>query len=129
MDETFEATGQLADVEIDEQSDMTAGESKVGENLGVMDGRELIDGLHLDDDLFLDQEIEPISAIDPYSSINDRKFHLACHLEPSPRKLKRQTGFISRLQQPRPQLAMHRDRRTDDRVCQLIDWSHYLNFY
>src|SRR4051812_41026881 len=97
MHEATDALGELADVEVHQESDATAGELQVREELGLVDRADLVDGLQLDDHLALDPEVDPVSAVDPHSSVDDRQLQLLLDGQAPLPELEEQAALVSRL--------------------------------
>lgn len=86
----------------------------------VMDTVELGNGLQLHDYTILDEEIDTVGIRNGEPSVFDGERHLPQERETAAPELMGQTRFICGLQQARPQRPVHRQRRTDDGMRNLV---------
>ena len=71
--EALDSVFQVDDIEIDEQSERSAAEFEVGDDLSLMNGRDAVHGLDLYDNNILDQQVHSISNFEFYAAIDDGK--------------------------------------------------------
>ena len=74
----------------------------------------ILEHLNLDNDRLFDENIEPITRIEHNLSIDHRQGFLAFHLQAACGPFKSQTGLIRRLQEARPQSAVHLNSGADN---------------
>jgi hypothetical protein len=61
--EAFDAVFQQRDIEVDEETGAEAGEFQIGQDLGGVDGEELVDGLEFDEDFVFDDQVSAEAAV------------------------------------------------------------------
>ena len=86
-------------VEVDQQSDLLPAQSKVREQLCIMEGRECIDCFQFENHLPLDQKIDAIAAIDEDAIVDYRQFFLSFDDEPGTSDFLLQARLVCGLQQ------------------------------
>jgi hypothetical protein len=86
-------------VEVDEQSNLLVEQSHVGEQLGGMDGFELVAGLDFHDQRSRDDEVCSIAAIKLDATMADRDAHLGLEGNPTMSKLMLEAGTVGGLEQ------------------------------
>lgn len=115
LQDPFEAAGgEGVDVEVEEQADVEVGQAEVGEDLGHVDGGELLRDLQLHDHLLLDQHVEPVAAVQADAAVDDRLRDLAPDAHTAVPQLLRQAHLVRLLQQPRPEDPVDLDGCPDD---------------
>ena len=98
--ESANAFLEQLDVEVDQQSNVTAGKLKVGEYLGLVYGFKPGHSLEFNNDEVFDKQINAIATVDTHISINDRQGLLTLDAKPTFDKLELHAGFIGRFKQP-----------------------------
>jgi hypothetical protein len=72
-----DAVLQDGDIEIDQQPDLLVGGFQIGQQLGRMDGQDLLNGFELHDDCVLHQQINPIIAVQLEPLVTEGQMDLA----------------------------------------------------
>jgi hypothetical protein len=80
-----------------------------------MYGKEILDGFALYDHKPANDQVEPIQAVNRSPPVCDRKGLLFLNCVTTSHQFKRETGLVGRLQQPRSQVPMDLDGRTNNR--------------
>jgi hypothetical protein len=107
-------------VEIDEEAQGQTREPEVGEDLGFVDGQKVLDCLDLDENPAIDDEVEPEPAPNQLASVHDRHRALPLDAMATREQLAHQAFLVRRFQEPRPERAMYRDGRPNDRTRDAI---------
>jgi hypothetical protein len=99
-------------MEVDEKASLDSGQAQVGDHLRFMHRQQAFDGLDLQNETVFDEEVEavPASQLDPLVLHGYRL--LAFEPESSKAELMRQQLLVGRLEQSRPDRAVHLDTRT-----------------
>ncbi len=71
--EALDSVFQVDDIEVDEQSERSAAEFEVGDDLSLMNGRDGVHGLDLHNNNILNQKIHAISNFKFHAAIDDGK--------------------------------------------------------
>ncbi|HSJ30817.1 MAG TPA: hypothetical protein VK933_05240 [Longimicrobiales bacterium] len=75
-------------------------------------------------DLVLNEEIDTVGGFEALSAEMSRQRHLPLHLQATTPQEKSKALLVTRLQQPRPELTVHRDCIPDNYLGDLIDRPH-----
>jgi hypothetical protein len=105
--ETFDTVDQLCDIEVEEQSSAHFLQFHIGQDLGLIDGQNLVYRFELHNDLILDQKIQPVTAIKQYILVPHRQRVSHLEAEIRERHLVRQTLLICGFLKTGIQLAVH----------------------
>jgi hypothetical protein len=123
VDNASDSVAHQDRVEVENQSQRTAGETQIREHLRQVHGRDDLDGLHFDDHDLLDDEIRTEAAVDPLAFVDDWKRGLLSESKPLCDKLVCKTGTVCGLEQARAEISVHFDRRSDDRIADgIFQW-------
>jgi hypothetical protein len=120
QDSACDAVFQESDVEVDKETDLEAGELQVAEELGLVDGNDLVDGLQLNGDGVFDNEVEAVATLDVLAFVDDRKFHLAAVGQAAECELMRETGFIRGFEKAGAEGVVDLNGGTDDGFGELL---------
>ncbi|HUF68615.1 MAG TPA: hypothetical protein VMM79_08140, partial [Longimicrobiales bacterium] len=121
QDDSAESIAEELHIEVEQQTDVVAGQFQVCQNLRDVDGVEPIDRFQLDYYAAFDKQIDPIAAVELRSLVNDGNRHLTLDGDTHTDEFVHETLLIGRLEQPGPQLAVHRDRGANDPLGCRID--------
>lgn len=108
-------------MKVDQQGYRTAGQLEVCHYGGGVNAFNALNGFQLDYHSIVHQEIEAVSAVHLYPSIRQRYRFLPVDTVASFDKFPMKTGFVAGLEQPRSELAVYIDRRSDDGTRQFVD--------
>ena len=86
-----------------------AGELEIRDQLRFVDCSEAVDRLQLDRDGILNDQVKTVSGFQFDLAVDDRQGLLAFDLQTPLRNLECKARLVSRLQQTRPERAMHLD--------------------
>ena len=71
VDETMDAVFHRGHIPIEQESEPKTFELEISQDLGFVDGRNMIDSLILDQDAVFDNHINPVSAFNELAVIED----------------------------------------------------------
>lgn len=109
-------------MEIEKETETTMGESKVGEQLSLMNVEQRINRLELNNHLVLHEEIHPVGIGDLQALVLNRANLLLLEGQLSQLEFMRQGQLVSRLQKPRAKIFVNLNRRTNDLLGELVDF-------
>lgn len=112
--QSCDAVFESSDVEVQQQSDLLAAQLQIRDQLRFMERDHFLDGFEFNDHTVFNKNVDPIADIQFHLVINHGQSHLTQRFKPSFAKLINKAGFISRLQQPRPEATMHLNPSRDD---------------
>ena len=69
------------DVEVDEEGRSEVGEFQIGEDLGGVNGEELVDGFQFDKDFVFDDEVGTETAFESETFVGERDLFLRANLK------------------------------------------------
>ena len=98
MDNALDAILQHAHVEVDQQAEPAAGKFEVRDQLGLVNGMELIHGFQFQDDKIRDQEIEAVAAIHLDPTVDNWLLFLSFDFQAAIEQFKLQARLVSRFQ-------------------------------
>ncbi|HUF50436.1 MAG TPA: hypothetical protein VMN60_06355, partial [Longimicrobiales bacterium] len=97
---------------------------KVRHHLGEVDWFQFRDGFQLYHHTPLNQEVHPIAAFEVLAVESERHWRLAFDLDAMARQQRGEARFIGGFEQARSELAVDRDRVTDDSCRDGIELLH-----
>ena len=106
-------------VEVDEKTEVESEELQVRQRLRHVNGGERLDRLELDEEPLFDDQVGLIGRSDHHVSIEHRDRNLAAKAKPAVAELFGKAQLVHRLDEPRANLAMNLDQRTDHRFGQV----------
>src|SRR6185437_8014123 len=104
---SLEAILQYTDVEVYKKPDVFTRNSKVRQELRIVDGSKLLQGFDLYNDFVFDQEIQAISAVQIHIPVYDTKWNLLFNDQTVGAQLKSKTCLVGRFQQAGTEARMH----------------------
>jgi hypothetical protein len=104
-------------MEIYQQPDAHPGETKVAEELGLMNRQHMFNGFNLNNHGIFDKEIQPVAAVQLNTLVNDRKRCLAFKAQTGLRQLIAETFFVRRLQKAGTEDPVDLDTCTENALC------------
>jgi hypothetical protein len=104
--DTLDSIFEVKHVEVEQETSLQAGETKIREQLCGVHGCQLVNRLDLHHHQVRDQEINPIAGVQLYRVICNRDRYLTLNLMSALDQLVRKADFISALQQTRAQCGM-----------------------
>ena len=120
VDEAFDSVFQVDHVEVDEETERSAAEFEVGDDLRLMDRANCVHRLDFYDDEVLNEEVHTISDFELYAVINDEKPNLTYGPDARFPELVMQAGLVGAFQQAGAQLGMDFHRRRNDLVADFM---------
>jgi len=93
-EETLNPVGELADVEVDQQSLANPRELQVGQHLRVMQRQQSFNALELDQESTFDDQVGSVCAGDPHAAVDQRQWHLPFEAEQMTLQFINQTSFV-----------------------------------
>ena len=93
---------------------MTARKLQVGEQLSLVNRRQVINSLDFYDHNSLDEEVQAVATIQSYFPIDHRQWFLLFYLQATFDELECETRFICGLEEAGPKSAMHLNSSADD---------------
>jgi hypothetical protein len=92
--EALQTILENGDVEVDEESHTLSGHPEIGQELGLVDGKQPLNGFDLDDDSLLHKEIEPIAAVQENPLVLEGQIDLTLECQASEAQLMAETLLV-----------------------------------
>ncbi len=120
VDDSFQAPGKNRHIEIDQQANSQAGGLEVRQHLGGINRRCFLGGFDFDHYRVLNHQIHSVCRLQLDPLVLDRQMRLPLESHAQLAQLIAETLLVRRLEKPRPQMAVHLNRRTNNLVGQLV---------
>jgi hypothetical protein len=91
-------------------------ELEVGDELGLVDGEQMVHGFDFEDDEAFHHEVEAVAALEGEAFVAQRDGNLSLDAETAQAELTREAALVRRLQKPGSEVAVNLDASADDDV-------------
>ena len=126
-DHALDSSFHERDMPIQEESKLTACQSQIRQELGLMDGEQGFNCLVFHHNAALDESVKSIAGIDSDSIEMDRQNHLLGDFEPTLRQCIGVTFLVGRFQQARAELTMDLDSGVHDFGRNTLQFCSFLH--
>jgi len=110
-------------LEIQEKAEWKCRESQIGKQLSAVQWQQFFNTLDFDNYTTVDDEVDPVPGRDADIIVTDSHWNLVLERQVPPRELATQARVVHTFQQPCTHRTMHRHRRPDHLIADLV-WSH-----
>ena len=107
-------------MEVDDEAYGDIEKFHVAQELGFVDGKDLLDDFEFKDQVFFEQDVEPKRFLEDEALVFDWNLELLPGFNLPKKELPHHAFFINRFDQARPFQPMNLNRRTDRNVAQFI---------
>jgi hypothetical protein len=121
VDHALYALYQPVDIEVDHQADWQVCEPQIGQNLCLMDRKDLRDRFHFNHYGVVDEQVQAVMAIERDALVGEWNPSFGDEREFPRSQFLLQTGGVRGFEETRPQLAVDLDRRCDDVACDMVE--------
>ncbi|HEX6308908.1 MAG TPA: hypothetical protein VFZ69_12010 [Longimicrobiales bacterium] len=112
---------EQCNIEVDEERHLEMHQPEISQDSCGVNGIQPFNGLELHDYRAFHDHIQPVAALQVDTLIRQRNGLLQFDIESAPGEFVREARLVRRLQEPRPELAMHMDGSANNATGNLID--------